>query len=163
MTDRAVHLSTAKGYVFSDLVLCLGIISESPVIARKEKIDWFMNSSKCREMDRIDGEPMEFEWKNIQGFTTLQILAEIQNMMTETQCELKQFQGRMIFISMFHDIVWVKEGNKNCALRIPRLWQIMREDSHTYVGRFSGLDQKRNGSELVRTNRRENGIESLRR
>ena len=29
----------------------------------KEKIAWFMNASQCRELDRIDGEPMEFEWK----------------------------------------------------------------------------------------------------
>ena len=43
----------------------------------------FMNSSHCRESDRIDGEPTELEWKIFPGFTTLQILAEIQNMMTE--------------------------------------------------------------------------------
>ena len=30
------------------------------------KIVRFMNSSQCRELDRIDGEPMEFEWKNFQ-------------------------------------------------------------------------------------------------
>ena len=41
-----------------------------------------MNSLQCRELDRIDGEP--------QGFTTLQFLAEIQNMMTETQCVPEQ-------------------------------------------------------------------------
>ena len=35
---------------------------------------------------RIDGEPMEIEWTIIPGFTTLQILAEIQNMMTEIKC-----------------------------------------------------------------------------
>ena len=39
-----------------------------------------MNSSQSRELDRIDAEPMEFEWKNFPGFITLQILAEIQNM-----------------------------------------------------------------------------------
>ena len=63
LTDRTVRLSTAKAYVFSDSVLCMGRISENPVSAWREKIDWFMNSYKCRELDRIDGEPMEFEWK----------------------------------------------------------------------------------------------------
>ena len=57
---------------------------QNPVSAWKEKIGWFVNSSKCTELDRIDGEPMEFEWKIFPGFTTLQILAKIQNMMTET-------------------------------------------------------------------------------
>ena len=65
LTDHAVELSTAKAYVFSDSLLCMGRISENPVSAWKEKIDWFMNSSQCRELDRIDGEPMEFEGKNL--------------------------------------------------------------------------------------------------
>ena len=44
--------------------------------------------------------------KNFPGFTTLQILAKIQNMMTEIKCEPEQFQGRIIFMSMYTDIVW---------------------------------------------------------
>ena len=83
LTDRPVQLSTAKACVFSDSVLCMGRISEKPASAWKEKIDWFMNSFQCRELDRIDGEPMEFELTNFPGYTTLQIFAEIQNMMTE--------------------------------------------------------------------------------
>ena len=46
-------------------------------------------------------------------------------------------------------------------LRIPKPWQDMQEDSHTGIGRFSGLDQKRNGTELTRTSRMENGTMSL--
>ena len=53
---------------------------------------------QCRELDRIDGEPMELEWKMFPGFTTLQILSEIQNMMTEVKCEPEQISGRIIFI-----------------------------------------------------------------
>ena len=49
---------------------------------------------------------MEFEWKNFLGFTTLQILAELQKMMNEMQCEPEQFTGRIIFMSMCNDIVW---------------------------------------------------------
>ena len=51
-----------------------------------EKTGWFMNSSQCRELDRIDGEAMEFEWKIVPGFTTLGTIDEIQKMMTELQC-----------------------------------------------------------------------------
>ena len=72
-------------------------ISETPVRAWKEKIDWFMNSHQCRELDRIDGKPMEVEWQNF---------PEIQNMMTETECEPEQFPGRIIFMSMYNDIAW---------------------------------------------------------
>ena len=62
LTDRAVRLSTAKAYVIYDSVLCVGRISESPVSAWKDNY-LFMISSQCRELDRIDGGLMEFEWK----------------------------------------------------------------------------------------------------
>ena len=76
----------------------MGMMNQSPISAWKEKIEWFLNSSQCRELDRIDGEPMELEWKMFPGFTTLQILSEIQNMMTEVKCEPEQISGRIIFI-----------------------------------------------------------------
>ena len=60
--------------------------------------------------------------------------------MNETQCELEQFQGRIIFMSMYSDIVGRQEGNEQCALRIRKLYQMMREDSRTDIGRFLGLD-----------------------
>ena len=62
LTDREVRLSTSKTYVFSDSVLCMGRICQNPVSAWKEKIEWFMNSSQCR--DPIDGKPMEFELRS---------------------------------------------------------------------------------------------------
>ena len=95
----------AQTYLFSDSVLYMDRISNNPTSASQEKIDWFINSSQCREMDRIDGEPTEFEWKIFPEFTALQILAEIQNMMNEIECEPGQFPGRIIFMSMYNDIV----------------------------------------------------------
>ena len=56
--------------------------------------------------------------ENFPGFTILQILAEIQNMMTETKCEPEQFPGRIIFMSMCSDVVWVKKETKICSLLI---------------------------------------------
>ena len=91
LNNRAVRLSTAKACVFPDSVLCMGRISESSASAWKQKIDGFMYSFQCRELDRIDWEPMVFDWKNFPGFTTLQILAEIQNMITEKNVSLSNF------------------------------------------------------------------------
>ena len=31
--------------------------------------------------------------------------------MTELQCEPEQFPGRIIFMSMYNDIVWREQGN----------------------------------------------------
>ena len=74
LTDKAAQFATAQTYVFYDSVLCMGGISSNPVKAWTEKIYWFMNSRQYRALDRIDEEPMDFEWKNVQRFTTWQIL-----------------------------------------------------------------------------------------
>ena len=79
----------------------------------KTKIKRYLETCYLKELDRIDGEQMEFEWTNFPGFTTLGILNEIQKMMTEIQCEPGQFQGRIIFMSMFNDIIWWSPGNEN--------------------------------------------------
>ena len=39
------------------------------------------------------------------------ILNQIQQMMGVLQCEPENFTGRVIFMSMFNDIVWDAEGN----------------------------------------------------
>ena len=40
------------------------------------------------------------------GFTTLEILDEIQKMMAELKCEPEQFQGRIIFMSMYNNEIF---------------------------------------------------------
>ena len=37
-------------------------------------------------------------------------------MMTEIQCELEQFPGRNIYMSMYNDIVWREEGNEELCI-----------------------------------------------
>ena len=39
--------------------------------AWERKIKWFLETRYFKELDRIDGEHMEFEWKNFTGFTAL--------------------------------------------------------------------------------------------
>ena len=58
---------------------------------------------------RLDGEPIEFEWKNFPGFSSLSLLREIQNDL------VKDFMDRIIFISMFDDIEWKKNDDKCIA------------------------------------------------
>ena len=105
-----------KTNVFADSVLCMGGVSSNPVKAWKEKIDWFMNSRQYRGLDRIDGELTEFERTNVPGFTTLEILAEIQNVTIDIKCEREPFQGSIIFMSMYNDIVWGEKGNRETCV-----------------------------------------------
>ena len=120
LTDRAVRLSTAKAYVFSDSVLCMGRISEHPVKSLKGKIDWFMNSSQCRELYRIDGKPIKFEWKNFPGSTTLQILAEIQNMKSEYNVNLSNSQDGSSSCQCTTTLSGEKKETKTCVFRLPK-------------------------------------------
>ena len=83
LCDRAVLTVKSKTYVFADSVPCLGGISTEPVQAWKDKIEWYLETRYLKDLDRIDGEPLEFEWTIIPGVTTLGILAEVQNMMAE--------------------------------------------------------------------------------
>ena len=81
--DKAVEIANAKTCVFAGSVLCLGGISDQPVEARQNKINWYLETRYLKDLNRIDEEQMEFEWKIFPGFTTLGILEQIQKMMTE--------------------------------------------------------------------------------
>ena len=49
---------------------------------------------------------MEFEWNIFPGFTSLQHVQEVQKFMSKMRRTSEQFQGRIIFMSMFNDIIW---------------------------------------------------------
>ena len=55
-------------------------MKENPNEAWKEKIKWYFDSDHLKKVSRIDGEPMEFEWKIFPGFTTCSHLEEIQKL-----------------------------------------------------------------------------------
>ena len=49
-------------------------------------------------------------------------------MTTEIQCEPEQFPGRIIFTSMYNDIAWREEGNKeNCIANAHRVTEYARK------------------------------------
>ena len=79
-------------------------MGDDPVESWKTKIQWYSDNNYFSELNRIDGPPMEFEWTIFLGFTTVGILNQIQQMMGELQREPGNFRGRIIFMTMFHDI-----------------------------------------------------------
>ena len=81
----------------------------------ERQLDWFKDSSQYRTLDIIDGEPMKFEWNIFTGFTTLQLFQEVQKIMNKMG-EPEQFQGRIILMSMFNDIIWrMKDNEQECS------------------------------------------------
>ena len=88
------------------------------------------------------------------GFTTLEILNKIQNMMAALKCEPEQFQGRIIFMSMFNDIVWRTPGNEdNCMANSLNVATCARRFSlgcWSYVG--PGCEKKWYGTRVSKPN-----------
>ena len=115
--ERVINLQRTKVYVFSDSVLCLGKIYENHQSnsAWEDILGWFKSSPEYRNFDRIDGEPMEFEWNIFQGFNTLQLSQEVKRLLLRLGETPENFTGRIIFMSMFNDISWRSRDNeKEC-------------------------------------------------
>ena len=112
--EQVISLLHTKVYVFSDSVLCLGKVNENPQsdTAWEEKLTWFKSSPEYRALDKIDGEPMEFEWNIFPGFTTLQLSHKVQELLLRLSVTAEKFTGRIIFMSMFNDISWGSKDNK---------------------------------------------------
>ena len=91
--EQVISLLHTKVYVFSDSVLCLGKMNENPQsnIAWEDRLTWFKSSPECRALDRIDGEPMELEWNIFPGFTTLQLVREVQELLSTLSVEPEKF------------------------------------------------------------------------
>ena len=94
---RGVAQSECSKTDFSDSVLCLGKMGDNPIESWKKQIQWYSNNL-LKDISRIDGKPIEFEWKIFPGFTTAGILKEIQRMMCELQYDPADFNDRNIFV-----------------------------------------------------------------
>ena len=82
LTDRAVRLSTAKAYVFSDSVLCMGRISEKS----REGMDGDNRLFyEFIPMSRIGSNRRGADGVRVEKVSGIHYIAEIQNMMTEIQ------------------------------------------------------------------------------
>ena len=112
--EQVISLQRTKVYVFSDSVLCLGKIHENTQSngAWEQKLEWFKTSQEYRNFDRIEGEPMEFEWNIFPGFNTLQLCHKVQELLSRLSITPEQCTGRIIFMSMFNDISWGFKDNK---------------------------------------------------
>ena len=107
--------------------LC-GKMGDDPIAAWKNKIKWYSenNHNHFNELNRIDGHA-----DGVRVVTTLVLLESIKDLMKDLQCELEQFNDRIIFMSMHSDIVWGERRNTerceynsqtvaNYARRFPR-------------------------------------------
>ena len=93
-------------------------MGNDPSAVWKNRIKWYSENNHFKELNHIDGMQMEFEWKIFPAFTTLDILEEIQKIMEDVQCEPEQLNDKIIFMSMYNDIVWEKKETQKTVFRI---------------------------------------------
>ena len=62
-----------------------------------------------RDLQGLDGAPINFEWKSFPGATALDILHEIQADMQGNHIIPENFSDLIIFMSMFNDITLYKK------------------------------------------------------
>ena len=112
--ERVINLQRTKVHVFSDSVLCFGKIFENPESneAWEQKLGWIKSSPNYRYFDRIDGEPMELECP---GFNTLQLSEEVKSSLLRLDETPEYCKGRIICMSIFHDIsCGTKDNEEEC-------------------------------------------------
>ena len=121
--ERVINFQRTKVYVFSDSLLCLGKILENPQSndAWEQILGLLKSFPYYRNFDRIDGEPMEFEWNIFQGFNTLQLSEEVKRLLLRLDETPENFTGRVLFMSMFNDISCGSKDNEKECLANPKL------------------------------------------
>ena len=58
----------------------------------------------CNELERLNGEPLDFEWKIFPVATALELLHRIQKDLKGKRIRPESFSDRIIFMFMFNDI-----------------------------------------------------------
>ena len=115
--ERVINPKSAKVYVFSDSVLCLGKIRQNPESNEswKNRKEWITTSQRYRNVDGISGEPTEFEWNIFPGFNTLQLHGKVTHLLSRFGETPENFTRRIIFMSMFNDIsCGTKDNEREC-------------------------------------------------
>ena len=101
-----------------ETVICLGRILQHPDSneAWKNRIAGVKSVRSYRDYDGINGEPTEFEWNILPGFTTLQLFGKINDLLSDLGQTPETSTGRILFMSMFNDISCDRKGNKDECL-----------------------------------------------
>ena len=112
--EKVISLSHTKGLRIFRFCVMLWKDERKPIIklCMEDRLTWFKSSSEYRALDTIDGEPTEFEWNIFPGFTTLQLVREVQKFLSKMSIQPEDFTGRTFFMSMFNDISWGSKDKK---------------------------------------------------
>ena len=148
--SRAHRYATGKVYVFSDSVLCLGRMEDDPTNLGRTILSGIQRPTSSANWNRIDGKPMEFEWKILPGL--------------ETEATSKKFRIRWANYSVIQPISktgtsscqcsttlmnGMQEEMKNYAKSFRKVLQNTLDNFLAVIGLSWGLDPRKSGAELT--------------
>ena len=98
--EIVINLQRTKVYVFSDSVLCLGMVLQHPESneAWKNRVAGIRSEKSYRDVDAINGESTEFEWN-------MQLCDKVKDLLSRLGETPATFTGRILFMSIFNDIL----------------------------------------------------------
>ena len=128
LNDQAMKWAKARVYVYSDSVFGLGgLNAHDDAIRRwKDQVSTLQMCNTFRELQGLDGEPIEFEWTIFTGSSALQLLHTIQKDLEGKRIDAEEFSDRIMFMSMFNDIDLEKRGNEDTCALTPKNGQWLR-------------------------------------
>ena len=104
--EEDISLAHAQVIVFSDSVLCLGKVNQNPAsnAVWEEKLTWFKSSPQYRTLDTMT----ESRWNSSGIFSqdSPHCSSSAKSKSSTEMGDPSQFKGRIIFMSMFDDIIW---------------------------------------------------------
>ena len=118
--EQVISLQRTKVYVISDSVLCLGKIHENTQsnTAWEQRLEWFKSTQEYRTLDRIDGEPMEFEWNTFPGFNTLQLSQEVKELLLRLNETPENFTGKItLHVDVQRHLMGIKRQQERMRVR----------------------------------------------
>ena len=109
----------------------------------KTRLAWFKSSPEYRTLDRIDAEPIEFEWNIFPGFTTLQLCNKVQELMSIERINKNNSKdGSSSYRCSMTSYGELQTMNRTVLLT-PHLCPYLQKDFHQDFGHSSDLDQRK--------------------
>ena len=114
LCDKAFEITNAKNLCLRRLGAQSGKHQWKTIRSLDEQKCMVFGKRYVKDLNRIDEEPMEFEWTMFPWFTTLGILEEVHKFYDSiTGLNQSSSKNRIIFMSMFNDIVWREQCETN--------------------------------------------------
>ena len=144
--DQVIRWAKAQVHVCSVSVMCHQRISHPSAanIKWKEQIQYFQQSNEYAEFRELMENKLSSSGITIPGFPPIEIFRRIQKDLDTRRINPDRFERRILFMSMFNDIAWAKNGNSSeCISNAREVSHHARECQRGHWSFFGPGDDKK--------------------